>query len=88
MAFGRKQNNEQTSKNVREEHTLSAISIKSLASSSDNARIFIRSSTDDRTDRNDLANSSDPGSSCGRKCSPDDTLFENSGSHGRQVVVL
>lgn len=57
------------------------ISIKSLASCSDNARIFLRSSLDNNNDRNNSTNSSDPGLSDGRKCSPGGTLFENSGAH-------
>ena len=79
--------NEQASKNIREKHTLSATSMKTLASSSDNARIFECSSFDDKTDRNDFANSSDSGLSCGRGCSLDDTSFENPVSHRHQVAT-
>jgi len=86
MAFTPEKNNEQKSGNFREKHTLSVISMKSLASSSANARVF-RPSLNDRTDRNDFANSSDSGSSCRRRCSLAGALFENSGSHRRQVVV-
>ena len=53
------------------------ISMKSLASGSDNARILVRSSFDDRNDPNISENSGDLGSSGGRKCNPGGTLFEN-----------
>lgn len=58
--------NEEAPKNVREERTLSIISMKSLASSSDSAKMFVRSSFDDKNDRNNSRNSSDLGSRGGR----------------------
>jgi hypothetical protein len=63
-----------------EEHALSMISMKILASGSDNARIFVRSSFDDKSDPSISANSADLGSRGGRKCNPGRTLFENPGS--------
>jgi len=59
------------------------ISMKILASGSDNARIFMRSSFDDKNDQNNSANSTDLGSSGGRKFNPGDTLFENTSSQRR-----
>ena len=63
------------------------ISTKSLASCSDNARIFMRSSLDDKHDRNNSANSSDLESSDGRECNTGDALLENTGSHRCQMVA-
>ena len=62
------------------------ISMKSLASGSDNARIFVRSSFDNKNDRNISANSGDFGSSGGSKCKPEGTSFENSGPRKCQTM--
>ena len=78
---------ERVPNDIQEEHTLSMISMKSLASCSDNARIFAHSFFDDKHDRNDSANSSDLGSSDGRKRNVGDALFENADLPRCQMVA-
>ena len=61
--------------------------MKILASGSDSARILVRSSFDDKHDRNSSANSSDLESSDGSKCNPGDTLLEKSGLYRYQTMT-
>jgi len=77
---------EQAPDEICEEGTLSMISMKSLASGSGNARIFVRSSFDNKNERNIPVNSADLGSSGGSKCNPEGILFENSGPHECQTM--
>ena len=63
------------------------ISMKILASGSDNAKMYVRSSFDDKNDPNISANSGDLGSSGGRKCNPGGTSFENTGAHRYQMIA-
>ena len=63
------------------------ISMKSLASDSGNARTFVRSSFDDKHNRNDSANSTDLESSDERKCNLGEALVENTSPFGCQVVA-
>lgn len=68
---------------VRERCTLSMISMKILASPSDNSSIVLRLSFDDRNDRTSFANSSDSGFSDRRSCSSGGTSFENPVQRGQ-----
>lgn len=63
--------------------------MKSFASTSDNARIVVRSSLDDKNDRNNFINLSDLGSGGRRQCNPGGTLFEKEkpGSHKHQTTA-
>jgi hypothetical protein len=52
----------QAPENIPEKHTLAIIPMKTFASSSDRARIAVRSSFDNRNDRNKFRKPSDFGS--------------------------
>ena len=73
-------------KNFQGEHTLSMISMKTFASSSDNSKMVLRSSSD-KKDRNKSVNWSDFGLSDRRQCNPGGAVFEKPGLHKRETTV-